>query len=65
MFKYMIYDSPCNMLTESDYEYESEDEAIQEAKEELELRIDEWKSENTWHGETVEDFEVRTKEDNL
>jgi len=42
--------------------FESEMEAMEEGIESAVERINLWKMENAWHGETVDDFDIRIKE---
>ena len=55
------FDGQC--LTESyDMTYETEDEAYDEGKAEALDRIEEWKSEGCYDGETLDDFDIRITE---
>lgn len=51
-----------NCLAESDFEYEDEQEALEEGTIAAEDRIQEWKDQGCWVGEEIEDFDVRVKE---
>ena len=61
MYKFEIWDAG-SMLTDSPYDFETEDEAMEEALAEISSRIEYWKIEGTWDGETVEDYDIRVKE---
>lgn len=61
-YKFEIWDSE-TMLTDSPYDFETEEEAMEEGLAEISSRIEEWKSEGCWDGETVEDYDIRVKED--
>ncbi len=50
-----------NMLTESDYEFDTEEEAEEEAKDTAEYKIQLWKIDDAYSGETVDDFDIRLK----
>lgn len=62
-YKFEIWNGE-TMITESDYDFETEDEATEEGLTELDSRIEHWKSEGTWDEatESAEDYEVKTKE---
>ena len=65
MYKYEIWhDGSCIMdrTGADDCEYETEEEALAEANSEAENKIQEWKDDDAWSGETVEDFDIRIKE---
>ena len=64
MWGYEVWhDGQCLIDSENaDVSFESEDEALEEGTWEAENRIQEWKDEGTWNGETLEDFDVMTKE---
>ena len=65
MWKYEIwFDGQCIMdrAGVDDTEFESEEEALEEAYEETEDKIQEWKEDGSWDGETLEDFDIRIKE---
>lgn len=65
MWKYEIwFDSSCiiDRTSDDDCEYETEQEAMEEAIEDVINRIEQWKCDDAWHGETVEDFDIRVKE---
>lgn len=57
-YKYEIWDGG-NCLRESEYEYESEDEARQEAERQIQDMINYWKMEDAYNGEQIEDFDIR------
>ena len=62
MWKYEVWmDGQC--LTESDYDFENEIEAEEEGRQAAEDRIQMWKDDDVWDGETLDDFDVRVKED--
>jgi hypothetical protein len=62
MFKYEVWmDGQC--LTESDYDYETDQEAMEDGIETARGKIDLWKLDNAWSGETVEDFDIRVTEE--
>ena len=62
MWKYEVWqDGSC--LTESDFIYESAEEAEEEGVEAAEDKIALWKIEGAYDGETLEDFDIRLKED--
>lgn len=62
MYKYYIF-MDGQLLTESyEMEYETEEEALEEGKQEIRDRIDDWKSEGCYDGETMEDFVIEIKE---
>lgn len=60
-YKYEVCDGG-SCLRESEYEYESEDEARQEAEEQIQDMIDYWKMEETYDSEKIEDFDIRITE---
>lgn len=65
MYKYEIWhDGQCiiDRTDIDDAEYESEEEALEEAMEEAEDKIQEWKDDGCWDGETLEDFDIRVRE---
>ena len=64
MFKYEIwFDGQCIIDGDNvDAEFESEEEAMEEAKADVESRIEQWKEDSSYLGETVEDFDIRVKE---
>ena len=43
-------------------EFESEEEATEEAKADIEGRIEQWKEDSSYLGETINDFDIRIKE---
>lgn len=57
MFRYELWFEG-NCLTETDYEYETYWEAEEEASLDIEGRIDDWKANDAYNGETENDFEV-------
>ena len=58
-WKYEVwYEGSC--LTEDDG-YESEELALEAGNEAAEWKIQDWKNEGAYHGEEVEDFDIRTK----
>lgn len=67
MYKYEIwFDGQCIMdrTGVDDMEYESEEEALEAGYEEAEDRIQEWKEDEAWDGETLADMDIRVKEVN-
>ena len=64
MYKYEIwFDGQCIIDSDNvDTEFESEEEAMEEALEVVEDRIQEWKDDGCYNGETLEDFDIRVKE---
>ena len=61
MYRFELwFDGQC--LHEDDDVFESEMEAMEEGIESVVERINLWKMENAWHGETVDDFDIRIKE---
>lgn len=65
MYKYEIWhEGNCIMDRTGidDDEYESEEEALEAATEEAEDRIQEWKEDGCWDGETLEDMDIRVRE---
>lgn len=60
MFGYKIWDSG-NCLHEAD-DFETEDEAREDAKEQINSIIEDWKLEGCYDGETEEDFEIDIEE---
>ena len=64
MFKYEIwFDGQCIIDSDNvDAEFESEEEAMEEAKADVEGRIEQWKEDSSYLGETVDDFDIRVKE---
>lgn len=61
MFKYEVW-MDGNCLSESDYEYETEQEAMEDGIEVAKGRINDWKFDNAWNGETLDDFDIKVKE---
>lgn len=59
-YSYEIWMSGC-MLCQGDG-FESEEEATEEATTRIEDIIDDWKIENSYDGETIEDFEIIIKD---
>lgn len=43
----------------ADIWFESEIDAEDEAKDAISQKIDEWKSDSSWDGETINDFEIK------
>ena len=65
MYKYEIwFDGQCiiDRTSYDDLEFETEEEAIEEAKTEIESRIEQWKEDGGYNGETVDDFYIEVKE---
>ena len=64
MFKFELWEGNSTMLTESDFEFDTEDEAIEEGFTELKSRIETWKAEGAWHESTdsAKNYEIRTRE---
>lgn len=61
MYRFELwFDGQC--LHEDDDVFESEMEAMEEGIESAIERINLWKMEDAWHGETVDDFDIRIKE---
>ena len=61
MYRFELwFDGQC--LHEDDDVFESEMEAMEEGIESAVERINLWKREDAWHGETVDDFDIRIKE---
>lgn len=61
VYKYEIwFDGECIMDRTSydDCEYETEEEAREEALEDIKTRIEQWKEDGGYNGETVEDFDI-------
>ena len=61
MFKYELW-MDGNMLTEESG-FENEAEAEEEGKQAAEGRIQMWKDDDAYSGETIDDFDIRVKED--
>lgn len=61
MYKFELWHEG-NCLTESDFEFADEEEALEEGTYAAEDRIQEWKDQGCWDGEEIEDFDVRVKE---
>ncbi len=62
VYKYEIwFDGSCiiDRAGYDDTEFESEEEANEEALEAAEDTIQYWKDENSWNGETLGDFDIR------
>ena len=64
MYGYEVwYDGQCLIDSDNvDVKFESEEEALEEGMEMAEDRIQEWKEDGCWDGETLEEFDVRVKE---
>lgn len=55
-YGYEVWMSGCMLHYDSDFE--SEEEAKEEAKSQIESIIEDWKIEDAYDGETVDDFEI-------
>ena len=61
MFKFELW-MEGNCLTESDYDYDTDQEAMEDGIESAKDKIMLWKMEKAWDGETIDDFDIRVKE---
>ena len=61
VYKYSIYfDGECiiDRTTCDDVGFETEDEAREDATDRIEERIEQWKEDNAYHGESATDFYI-------
>lgn len=63
MWKYEVwFEGQCLIDSDNvDAEFESEEEALEEGTEMAEDRIQEWKEDGSWDGETLADMDIRVK----
>lgn len=62
VYKYEIWHDGSCIIDRAGYddtEFESYEEANEEALDVAEDKIQEWKDDNCWDGETLEDFDIR------
>lgn len=65
MYKYEIWHEGNCIIDRTgvdDAEYEFEDDAYDDAEYEVIERIQGWKDDGCWDGETLDDFDIRVKE---
>lgn len=59
-YKYEIWMSGCMLFSDSGFE--SEEEANEEALYQIDVIIEDWKLEDAYDGETVDDFDIVIKD---